>query len=94
MAFCSKCIQGYVLPGEPEGSIASDTRAYFTPAPSTSDATRKRRAIIILTDVFGLTLPNPKILADELAQTLECDVYIPDIFNGGAFPNKPNLQVG
>ena len=82
MALCPNCTQGYVLPGEPKGTIALDTRAYFSPAPTTSDPTRKKRAVIILTDVFGLTMPNPKLMADEFAQKLECDVYIPDVFNG------------
>lgn len=30
----------------------------------------------------GLKLKNPKILADQFAQYLKCDVWVPDVFAG------------
>ena len=40
------------------------------------------KAIICLTDMFGLDLVNPKIIADKYAEQLGCNVYVPDLFGG------------
>jgi dienelactone hydrolase len=53
---------------------------YFTPA--AKDSTQRTKAIILLTDIFGLPLPNPKIVADHLAKSVGVDVWVPDLFNG------------
>ena len=53
---------------------------YFTPARGYSNQPTK--AIILLTDVFGLLIPNPRIVADHLAEHIGVDVWIPDFFNG------------
>jgi len=82
---CPSCIEGHVLPGKPKGSILPEfSNAYLSPRPSTSKAegAPSKRAVIILTDVFGLQIPNPKIIADNLAEKLNCDVWVPDYFNG------------
>ncbi|KAH9997954.1 dienelactone hydrolase endo-1-3,1,4-beta-D-glucanase [Russula vinacea] len=70
--------KGFVLPGEPQGSMIDQD--YFTPAPD--DATEGIKAIVLLTDIFGLPLPNPKIVADQLAKRVGVDVWVPDLFNG------------
>jgi carboxymethylenebutenolidase len=67
----------FVLPGEPKGSM--DGPNYFTPA---RGFTQPTKAIVLLTDVFGLPMPNPKIVADHLAEHVGVDVWIPDLFNG------------
>jgi len=67
-----------VLDGEPTGIISSIDGAYFASGP---DGTTKR-AIILLTDIFGLPLKNSKILADNFALQLRCDVWVPDFFAG------------
>ena len=79
---CKDCVSGYVLPGEPKGTFVEG--AYFSPAPNgngTASANQKT-ALVLLTDGFGLNLKNPKILADSFAASLNCDVFVPDIFNG------------
>jgi len=75
---CTYCYKGFVLPGEPKGSMIGPD--YFTPAPN--DAERQAKAIILLTDIFGLPLPNPRIVADHLAEHVGVDVWVPDFFNG------------
>ncbi|KAF8632410.1 hypothetical protein AX17_004851 [Amanita inopinata Kibby_2008] len=75
---CPDCINGGTLSGDPIGTISTQN-AYFSPAPNGSPS---KRAVLLLTDVFGLSLKNPKIIADHLAKRLECDVWIPDYFNG------------
>ncbi|KAI0304477.1 dienelactone hydrolase endo-1,3,1,4-beta-D-glucanase [Multifurca ochricompacta] len=77
-------LQGIVLPGDPKGSMVGPN--YFTPAPT--DAKQKTKAIVLLTDIFGLPLPNPRIVADHLAEHIGVDVWVPDFFNG-----KPPFNV-
>ncbi|KAF8272182.1 hypothetical protein EI94DRAFT_1566829 [Lactarius quietus] len=81
---CPDCYKGFVLPGEPKGSmIGSD---YFTPA--RGDSSQPTKAIVLLTDVFGLPLPNPRIVADHFAEHVGVDVWVPDFFDG-----KPPFDV-
>lgn len=53
--------------------------AYFSAAPEGGSSSN---AVVLLTDVFGLPLKNNKILADELAKRVGCDVWVPDLFAG------------
>lgn len=78
---CDHCYQGYAIEGEPHGQLVGD--AYFAPAPkSADDEGAQSCAVVLLTDIFGLALKNPKIIADELAQRIGCDVWVPDLFEG------------
>ncbi|KAH9980337.1 dienelactone hydrolase endo-1,3,1,4-beta-D-glucanase [Lactifluus volemus] len=99
----TNCYKGFVLPGEPKGSMVGPD--YFTPAPP--DATQQAKAIVFLTDVFGLSLangPNPRIVADHLAEQVGVDVWIPDFFNGKPLfdanvleplmPDRAGIKVG
>lgn len=70
--------QGFTLDGTPRGQMLPDG-TYFAAASSGSPSST---AIIFLTDIFGLALPNPKIMADELSGALGVDVYVPDLFDG------------
>jgi hypothetical protein len=73
---CPDCFRGSVLLGEPTGNFVDGT--YLATHPERTS----ERAIILLTDIFGLPLKNPKILADSPATHLKCDVWIPDQFAG------------
>ncbi|TDL22122.1 alpha/beta-hydrolase [Rickenella mellea] len=81
MSFCEHCTQGHVLPGEPVGTMQSDG-SYFHPAPQSADPANSKKAIIFLTDIFGLPLKNNKLLPDQLSVALGCDVWVPDMFDG------------
>ena len=72
-----QCTQGRILPGEPTGSIVDGS--YFSPAPEGGSSSN---AIVVLTSVFGLPLKNSKLVADELAMKVGCDVWVPDLFAG------------
>ncbi|KIJ93855.1 hypothetical protein K443DRAFT_377479 [Laccaria amethystina LaAM-08-1] len=77
---CPRCIQGFILPGEPTGTIQPDFHhAYLAPAPNGEPS---KRAVLLFTDIFGLPLRNPKIMADNMAKELGCDVWVPDYFKG------------
>ncbi|KIM36572.1 hypothetical protein M413DRAFT_449109 [Hebeloma cylindrosporum] len=87
---CPKCQEGFVLPGEPIGNIEQDfLGAYHASAPNGETS---QRALIFLTDGFGLPLKNCKIMADNLAKRLECDVWIPDYFGGKPLIPVDNLR--
>jgi len=90
---CPDCLTGGLLPAEPTGSISTQG-AYLAPAPADSTETSKG-AICLLTDAFGLGLKNCKILADNLAKELNCDLWVPDYFAGNPsiLPYKVLLQV-
>jgi len=74
---CEDCTKGKILPGEPTGAIDTVSKAYLAAALKSSS-----RAVVLLTDVYGLPLQNCKILADKLSKELACDVWVPDIFDG------------
>ncbi|KAF7288731.1 DLH domain-containing protein [Mycena indigotica] len=100
---CPNCFTGEALEGTPTGTISEiDNAAYFSPGPGPQGASAKR-AIILLTDIFGLPLNNARIIADNFAKSLECDVYVPDLFAGrppvtpeqmSAIPQRAGLKVG
>ncbi|KAG8805216.1 hypothetical protein FRC17_005674 [Serendipita sp. 399] len=100
---CKNCTSGYILPGEPKGSLLNESTekdaCYFSPAPNnvfspalevptsvpataseSQRSTGEKLAVILLTDIFGLQLKNPKIIADNFSKRLNCDVYVPDLF--------------
>ncbi|KAH0581391.1 hypothetical protein H2248_012478 [Termitomyces sp. 'cryptogamus'] len=85
---CPDCLTGDILPGEPTGAFSSQG-AYFAPAPGNSS--KSKRAILLLTDAFGLPLKNSKILADKLAAELRCDVWVPDYFEGRPLANLDSM---
>ncbi|KAH9480066.1 Hydrolase tropI [Psilocybe cubensis] len=96
---CPNCAKGDFLPGEPTGSIRSDFQnAYLAPAPEGDSSSY---AVLLLTDAFGLPLKNCKIMADEMAKRLQCDVWISDYFNGRplipvnamTLPDKPGVKL-
>jgi len=83
---CERCVQGGVLEGDFTGEIQNG--AYFAPAPgSGSLSSGQKTCIVFLTDIFGLSLKNCKIMADSMAQKLGVDVWVPDQFDG-----KPPVQ--
>ncbi|KAF9473996.1 dienelactone hydrolase endo-1,3,1,4-beta-D-glucanase [Pholiota conissans] len=78
---CPRCAEGIILSGEPTGSISTEFQgAYFAPAPELGGSSKF--TVLLLTDAFGMPVKNCKIMADELAKRLGCDVWIPDYFNG------------
>jgi carboxymethylenebutenolidase len=78
---CERCVQGGVLDGDFTGRMVDG--AYLASAPGEGTlSSGTKTAIVLLTDIFGLSLKNCKILADSLAQKLGVDVWIPDMFDG------------
>jgi len=74
------------MKGEPEGTMIGDT--YFHESSSKTTT----RAVVLLTDVFGLPLVNCKLMADEISKKLDCDVWIPDLFAGSPLFTVEQLE--
>ncbi|KAF9255952.1 dienelactone hydrolase endo-1,3,1,4-beta-D-glucanase [Marasmius fiardii PR-910] len=79
---CPDCFKGSILAEKPAGNFTSLDGAYLSPAPPDIDEESKSRAVVLFTDIFGLPLNNPKVIADSLAKRLKCDVWVPDQFGG------------
>ncbi|OAX41747.1 dienelactone hydrolase endo-1-3,1,4-beta-D-glucanase [Rhizopogon vinicolor AM-OR11-026] len=81
---CPDCNRGSILEGNPTGLFTEihGVKAYL------ASGAHQSRAIILLSDVFGLPLVNSHLLADKFSKELSCDVWIPDLFDG-----QPPLDV-
>jgi len=97
---CPDCTAGNLLPGSPKGT--EENGAYFAKGSNQEDT--KDKAVVLLTDIFGLSISNFKILADTIAERTGFDVWVPDLFNGNPpikpealdsfIPRKPGEKLG
>jgi len=86
------CVQGVVHDEEPRGHLEeySDETLYITSPPRRYGGRHgmdASAAIIYLTDIFGLGIPNNKLLADSLASSGYL-VVVPDLFRGDPVPEN------
>ncbi|TKA52087.1 hypothetical protein B0A53_04747 [Rhodotorula sp. CCFEE 5036] len=79
---CAACFQGYKIDGEPKGTMGElgGLAYYFAPGKSTE------KAIVLGTDLFGLGVPNCKIVADWFADNTGLPVFVPDLLEGDTRP--------
>ncbi|KAF3011698.1 hypothetical protein E8E14_008303 [Neopestalotiopsis sp. 37M] len=82
---CNECIKGTIHEGQPVGQeeLIHGLNTYVT-----GNRTGARGIIVMYSDVFGLALPNNKLIADALAKSGEWLVYMPDFFEGDPVPLK------
>ncbi|KAL7006372.1 hypothetical protein EMMF5_004025 [Cystobasidiomycetes sp. EMM_F5] len=78
------CKTGVVHEGESKGSIETidGIKVYVAKPSGEYDNTK---AVVMLTDVFGIELVNSRLLADSFAAN-GYQTYIPDLFNSEAVP--------
>ncbi|KAI0030257.1 dienelactone hydrolase endo-1,3,1,4-beta-D-glucanase [Vararia minispora EC-137] len=89
---CENCFKGSELPGTPTGTMVGDAYFAASPAGEAASEDQKKTAVVLLTDVFGLPMKNCKILADILAQRLDVDVWVPDVFDGRPLAKVEELE--
>jgi len=83
---CPDCYKGSILEGKPTGLFTKIDGIDTYLASNVQDTiAHQSRAIILLSDAFGLPLVNSHLLADKFSKELSCDVWIPDLFNGTQF---------
>ncbi|KAJ6557891.1 dienelactone hydrolase [Mycena capillaripes] len=80
MSFCHDCFKGVTHEGTAEGKMETIGGVQCYVATPTVDYP-KDKAILFLTDVFGLALNNNLLLADDFARN-GFKTIVPDIFNG------------
>ena len=71
---CENCKTGFKWNGQTTGkeSTLGKSKAYVT-------GESKDAAVLILTDIFGWTLPNIRLIADHFAKEAQATVYVPDL---------------
>ncbi|KAJ7237266.1 dienelactone hydrolase endo-1,3,1,4-beta-D-glucanase [Mycena haematopus] len=97
MSFCKDCIKGVTHDGTPEGKIETIGGIECYVATPTIDYP-KDKAVLFLTDVFGLGLVNNKLLTDDYARN-GFKTITPELFNGdpvptNAFDPSVNFNIG
>eukprot|EP01112_Ceratiomyxa_fruticulosa_P011436 TRINITY_DN309_c0_g1_i3.p1 TRINITY_DN309_c0_g1~~TRINITY_DN309_c0_g1_i3.p1 ORF type:complete len:253 (-),score=46.48 TRINITY_DN309_c0_g1_i3:551-1309(-) len=80
------CLSGSIHSGEPKGRFEEDIAGFRTYVATPSVLARKDKAIVYLADLFGLDLPNPKLLSDAYAEESGLTVYAPDFMEGNPVP--------
>lgn len=85
MSCSEECIKGSVHKGLPQGK---EEQIHGLNTYVVGNRTNPRGIIVIYSDVFGLLLPNNKLIADGYAKSGEWLVYLPDFFKGDPLPLK------
>ncbi|KAL6716376.1 hypothetical protein ACLMJK_005942 [Lecanora helva] len=77
------CLSGMIHDGKPSGRIdeIGGLQTYIAEPPDGS----KRRSLIFISDIFGWTLPNTRLLADAYAAA-GFYIYLPDLHGGDSLP--------
>ncbi|GAA5969545.1 hypothetical protein JCM11641_008152 [Rhodosporidiobolus odoratus] len=80
---CPNCLTGFRLNGDPKGTVQTfgGLECYVAKGNSRDGG---KKAVVLGTDVLGLAITNPKILADALAEKTGWDCHVPDYFEDGA----------
>ena len=73
------CPQGSIHEGQPQGT---EENIHGLNTYVIGNRTNPRGIVVIYSDIFGLLLPNNKIIADAYAKSGEWLVYLPDFFQG------------
>lgn len=68
------CLKGFRWDGKPAGQEAT-----LAGLSCYTVGTNSSVAILLLHDLFGWTFPNTRLLADHLAEEVDCTVYVPDL---------------
>ncbi|PYH41784.1 dienelactone hydrolase family protein [Aspergillus saccharolyticus JOP 1030-1] len=80
-----ECIKGTIHAGQPVGS---EEPLHGLNVYVTGNRTNPRAIIVVYSDIFGLPLPNNRLIADAYAKSGEYLVYLPDFFEGDPVPLK------
>lgn len=75
----SECIKGTIHSGQPKGKeeLLHGLNTYVV-----GNRTSARGIVVVYSDIFGLGLPNNKLIADAYAENGQWLVYLPDFFKG------------
>jgi dienelactone hydrolase len=88
----SCCASGSLHTGTPTGTVSQlhGLPVYIaSPPPNKSP----KGVVVILPDIFGWTLPNTRILADNFAAKGDFLVILPDFMDGNVFPQRLIISI-
>lgn len=76
---CNECITGTIHEGQPQGveEVLHGLNTYII-----GNQISPKAIIVIYSDIFGLALPNNKLIADAYSKNGDYLVYLPDFFQG------------
>lgn len=77
--------QGTIHEGQP---IGKEETIHGLNTYVVGNRTNPKATVVIYSDIFGLPLPNNKLIADAYAKSGEYLVYLPDFFQGDPVPLK------
>ncbi|OAQ65198.1 dienelactone hydrolase family protein [Pochonia chlamydosporia 170] len=82
---CHECIKGTIHKGQPQGKeeLIHNLNTYVI-----GNRTNPKAIIVMYSDIFGLPLPNNRLIADAYAKSGDYLVYLPDFFEGDPVPLK------
>eukprot|EP01112_Ceratiomyxa_fruticulosa_P013094 TRINITY_DN3661_c0_g2_i2.p1 TRINITY_DN3661_c0_g2~~TRINITY_DN3661_c0_g2_i2.p1 ORF type:complete len:320 (-),score=73.94 TRINITY_DN3661_c0_g2_i2:188-1018(-) len=92
------CVSIELHSGEPKGKLEEDISlgeglgATYVATPSVQ--VRKDKAVFYITDLFGITIVNHKLLADAIAEESGLTVYVPDLLGKPEPSGKGAVPVG
>ena len=80
---CKDCVSGVLHEGTPAGreETVHGRATYVTEPPNGAAA---KALVVIVSDAFGWTLVNSRVLADRYAERCQVTVYLPDFMDGRA----------
>ncbi|PQE25993.1 Dienelactone hydrolase protein [Rutstroemia sp. NJR-2017a BBW] len=78
---CSDCLRGTVQAGTPKGTVSN---VHGLPTYTARPESDPRGVIVLIPDIFGWELANPRLLADTYAREGRYLVYLPEFMNGQA----------
>lgn len=73
----SCCLTGFAWDGETTG-----TETKLANLPTYTSGSNSKAAILVISDLFGWTFPNLRLLCDHYAKEADATVYLPDFFDG------------
>ena len=81
---CPDCFSGHDHVGVTTGKETDlhGLRTYVTEPPPESSRRPDGGVIVIISDAFGWSTVNLRLLADSYARRLGCRVYLPDFMDG------------
>ncbi|KIX92447.1 uncharacterized protein Z520_11767 [Fonsecaea multimorphosa CBS 102226] len=80
-----ECIKGTIHEGQPQGT---EEEIHGLNTYVVGNRNNPRAILVVYSDIFGLLLPNNKLIADAYATSGQYLVYLPDFFKGDPVPLK------
>jgi dienelactone hydrolase len=82
---CSDCLRGTVQTGTPKGTVST---VHGLPTYTARPEGEPKGVIVLIPDIFGWELANPRLLADTYAREGGFLVYLPEFMDGMDCPSS------